>query len=558
MKDTNARLFLLHWLIRMLRLVDLSDEILAQVFGLSSLFIATLWSAGDLALNKRIARSCSCVQTDSRSPSAIRKWPSMLSSLYSLKKIIIEVEKIDSMFLDALRLQLMQLSPTLRHLELVFEDASQLPFRTASFPPDAKSGSNPDTWDLKSYFPSLTHASFVENGAMRGHSRGVVHTDSLNIFPSTLATLNWSVQLQPESSLMHLPRGLTWLDFGASYKPFAAPPNMDYPPNLTHLNGLTFTKAEDLRQLPRSLVSGKWLCTLPTTVVELSADLLQALPPNMERWTNNYSTRVLESTPAWTSLFPRNLTSLSLRSHPFGTEDIMLLPRTLTFFGDVIIRYDDVYATYQRLGLEEARQIWPPHLTHMTLNRGTYTSIKDDHYVVMPHSLTHLRNIHMESMKSFLNKCVASLPPNLVSVNAFALNVFFEYSVQVQAPLPARWTDLSLSGATFALSALKMFPRELTTLKLHSVDILKKDYSTFLTLLPPKLKTLVLEALYFGAISQLPLSITFLGLHKQLPKAPFDKNGRLPRGLLLVVDYKDSTEYTADGRTQEHTPNLLD
>lgn len=544
-------------------LAGLSDEVLDQIIGLSCLSVATLWCTGDPVLNKRLARCCTCVRTTDLASSTLKRWPRMLSSLTSLKTLILDVQDV-SEDLGAVHSQLKELSHTLVHLELRFWLASILPMANSEVIDELTSTRRPlnllepeliktaiylshrACWSLRSYFPSLQHVSFIEK---HPSFKPEFDTTSMDIFPSSLTTLNWTMKLSKGSSLQYLPQSLTWLDFGDSPDEFTPGSDMVYPPLLTHLNGLLLATELQLAALPRSIVSGQWLWEPKTGHLDLSPGMLAALPPNMESLCGSYSLCNFSlPTDHGASLLPRNLTSLSITTHAFRSTDLMLLPRTLTFFDNALLQYDDIYATYLRLGPNEAQQIWPPKLARLSLARK-YGPVTEDFFVVWPRSLTALLDVYVDSIKTFLDKaCASCLPPNLISVSAFAINVFPEHSIDIKGTFPPQWRHLGLGGATFSISTIRKFPRELLTLHLIAHEIKKKDHSAFIGALPPKLETLAVGDFYNGAIPKLPLSVTSLIFSYGVPKIPYNADGSLPSGLTKIVVQGKALEFYAGQR----------
>lgn len=241
-------------------LAELSDEVLDQILRDASLSVATLWTAGNRSLNKRIARCCRCVRTDaSLKTFTVKKWPRMFSELLSLEVLSLDVQRFNE-GLDTLKEQVQRLPPTVKALELRFLFASvlwldklHLTKVTSILPPlrypiqVLPDGSyNSSCWDLKLHFPLLAKAVFTEKRDTRNLLRWHFSSYSFGIFPPSLTHLEWDAYVEPFMTFANLPKDLTWLDFGARNTAWFPPTHMDLPPLLVHLNGIPFNNAEYL------------------------------------------------------------------------------------------------------------------------------------------------------------------------------------------------------------------------------------------------------------------------------------------------------------------------
>lgn len=546
----------------MTTLTGLSDEVLDQVLSSSSLSVATLWCAGDLNLNNRIARCCRSVRTDSNLTSyTLQKWPRMLSTLRSLEVLVLDVYRILE-GVTALKSKLKSLSPTIKHLELRFVTASMLPLEiklpSTLFDPYTRQASQPTLppvqccWDLKIYFPSLSSASFVEKHNHKYCYCLKFPTASLSIFPPTLVTLNWTMELISPSSLRELPRGLTWLDFGPLRNEFVSDGLLALPPNLTHLNGLALYSLDDIASLPQSLVSGCFIRAEYERNREfpITSSLLKVLPPNMEslRGCVVIAEEILNAHTdgSWAALLPKNLRELELCSPTLTPIEIAQLPRSLTSLVDVTLDYAALKKEFKRIG-PEAHQIWPPNLQAISLVSGWYSCIRSSQLGVFPPTLTTIRAMAVESVQTLLEIASAVLPPNLTSLSVFRLSSKCEQCSDISTPLPTSWTNLKLGGASLTIPTVRLLPRGLKVLHLSGMRVPKDLCDPFIAALPPGLEELTLEHLHEAGHYKLPKSITSLQFMAAIGFDPFVKHGGLPAGVFRLMDFGSETLYTPQG-----------
>lgn len=502
-------------------LARLSDEALDQILSWSSLSVATLWMAGDLDFNLRIARCCSCVRTDRRlASSTLKKWPRMLSELRSLRILVLNVASINE-DLDTLKEQVQRLSPTIIELEFQFSFASVLWLDNSHWthPKDSRSPTEPPTrvvanspniacWDLSQWFPILQKATFIEN---RPNFVWHYSTASMGIFPPTLTHLTWTIALTRHSSLSLLPRGLTSLRLWLFKSRDLEYGILDLPPAVTQLDGFNYSSIDDIAALPRTLTAGNWL----SNDIPLTPQLLASLPPRMESLTGSHRIQPIDFPTHWATHLPNFLKTLELSSPTLRLSDIALLPRTLESLHHIQLDYAHLPSELALLDPQERLLIWPPNLTSISIPKD-YSSFPRNHdadiinssdFAMFPSCMTSISGFKVESVQKLL-LVLPKLFPHLETLAVYSSHKKIEYCNIAEFSPCLR--ILRLENVALDDSSIRQLPRTLTALTLpHMVIAAGPDVESFIAALPPSLRMLKLKSFPKADIPKLPSSILY-------------------------------------------------
>lgn len=212
----------------MVQLGGLSDDILSQILESTSLYTATLWSAGDTLLNKKIERCCRVVRTmPSMRTMKMKKMPRMLAKLVSLQVLEVEVESVGER-IDKLSKFMRDLNRGLKELSMTFLYASAIPVERFGFDFDAPIHAYPripnneegsfDTWQVGQVYPELVKAVFLEPEGAEENDRkwfylSALSSQCLSIFPPSLLQLDWTAQHRYDIHFSLLPKNLQVLNF---------------------------------------------------------------------------------------------------------------------------------------------------------------------------------------------------------------------------------------------------------------------------------------------------------------------------------------------------------
>lgn len=524
-------------------LAVLADEVLTKILDDASLYVVSLWLAGNINFNKRIVRCCKKIRSDpSMQLYTIKVWPRMFAELKSLEVVALDVYRIYER-IDVLKAQVQLLSPTVTELNLRFKLASVIlldnfHFNSAinvapalSLPTQVLKDRtiNGSTWDLKAYLPALKKAALVEKKDKDFQIEWSFHSHSFCIFPETLTHLEWNVGSGRIEALEHLPKSLTSLEFGyfnteTFYRPFPLP-------RISHLRGITLRG----KTFPSTLRTGNWTSHsfLHNNLTSTEAALL---PPTLLSLEGRPRISLLDD--RWGIPLPPNLTILAVNvSSPLHACHIAALPPTLTTLAHANLNLDDIYEKTQELGAGTAGfQLWPSKLSELTIT--LVTPIKMHQLSVFPPTLTILGPIQVESLQTVLEQFSSVLPPKLTSFTAYApdMSTNKEYFLPEHfANLPLR--SLSLHGVGLNLANL---PRGLTALALPNTTILRtqRGEASWPSLLPPTLEALEICS-FTGPASEfdrLPPSLTELRMSTSQPRlvTTLQQLKSLPSSLLTL------------------------
>ena len=456
----------------MTTLNGLADEVLSQIFSLSSLDVVTLWTSGDPLMRMRISRCSLDIKTSSSlRRSILKKWPQMFSQLSSLCSLFIQVDMFDE-HISLIAAKLKTLPSTVTHLWLQFRLASVLPFGdklsdlTAPINDLAVYSSEADApicWNISHYFPHLRKAGFLES--YKPPNRSVIipqlFPSYFGVFPANLEELHWNGLFSGNHDFSQLPVGLTSLNFVTQQFATLDAKSLSTLslPNLTELNGFKSDGTiESLRSLPRTLRIGHFL-SFPTN---LTPELLAAIPPCLES-INGPSSISLPSFEAlgmaWQSALPQSLTELDLSfPAPFNPTSLAMLPRTLTKLTRVTIDFVSMMTMSLGEGPAATLSCWPPNLSTIWFNIRVPLETGD--LFSVPPSITDMR-LRMEyrgvgSLDSFLDRF-----PRLAGFHAIVTNCD---RISVHSPMTQSLRSLTLYSCSMNWNHFSNLPQGLTRL----------------------------------------------------------------------------------------------
>lgn len=340
----------------MFRLPNLPVDILVTILSYKdfSHHVITLWKCGDRLLNDKMAKYVTSVDLVDDSWNSTSRWPKCLSQLYNLRSL--SISRLDGLLMGApaLSQELRLLSPKLKCLKLVSNDAVD------SFKNYAQDGVSlietqyprgaSTLFDLSKYFPELETLS-VEC-QREGFGTCSFSSEDYNALPDTITMLNNSGDTTPTftSPLSRLPPNLKvfnfWIPEFSEYS--------ELPRNLIEIGRGQIDSAEEMLGLPRSLV----LSRLST---HWDYDISKAVPPNLVRFTiaaidlsSFYAHRM-----HWAEALPKSMTELEMDEGLLDSTAISLLPRSLTSLTATI--------SWEILEHEPQLPQWPPNLAHGSL-----------------------------------------------------------------------------------------------------------------------------------------------------------------------------------------------
>lgn len=501
----------------MTRLAELSDEVLGQILSLASLSVATLWTAGDLALNMRIVRSCRIVATDrSIASQSIRMWPRMLSQLTALSELRIEVYGINEP-IDVIKRQLLLLNPRIAHLVLRFQDAQLLFLKnagyregdliTASSTPSLLKTDADNLWRIGDHFTELRTVIFWADGRL-GLLR--LSTPFFSIFPPRLTSLGCYGNAEAGILFSALPRGMTSLSWdGSNTSALGSDSAASLPPGLTHLDGFPLKKGYALQELPRTLTTGDYSTSFGGTL--LTPELMAAFPPgtralqrcylSMEDWSK-------ADCVSWATAVPRFLATLDLYATLQAT-DLELLPRTLTSMSNLIFDYSSFVAHMQEVGQEEAYNLWPPNLTSIKTARQESHDASDIY--IYPHqNLTYLElqgRSHFRAGDSIVCHPYG-VPPHLTTL--IAPHAFSESGLEMYDYLPTSLTHIDLGECNIWYDSLSFLHEGILTLALDGMAFDTPELAGYLGYIPSTVVKLAICSIDPEGFSWLPRGLTQL------------------------------------------------
>ena len=488
-------------------LASLSDEVLARILEFSHLDMVTLWTAGNLDFNTRIARCCTIVCTQAlRFPKSLttdrnlKLWPRMLSELLALKELEISVDNIQEPIGEIIAC-VKKLSPTLEKLRLRFSQAPYLLLLNHAECAASHNTKAPIFWKIAEIFPKLRQLHVWESEYVVGNS--LAHsTDLVDSLPSSLEELSWGSSIPDSCDYSRLPQGLTLLGVG-----------------FANLAVLTATQAA---QLPRSLKTLSRVLTdvdcfdaLPKTL-ELgigrlgSVEALSALPPAVK--TLELSTFNAEFLP----LLPKKLTRLSLMGNILLPEHVALLPHTIVTIRKVMLNFGSFVEILHKDGSAAVQAIWPNALTRLSFEKATFGQhMSASELAIFPPALKALRQLPVSKDFLILDH-IDLLPPALEDFWAVQANVSAQ---SISSPLPHQWKKLRLDRVSLSKEHFSLLPPYLKTLRLSHTSLLGEDCSTSVAQIPRSVALLELAGMHQNGFSELPASLTRLGLGHQLTKA---------------------------------------
>lgn len=498
-----------------LPLARIPDEILASILEWSSFNVITLWMAGDLSLNTRMARSCVVVRT---SPGlrnrTLRKWPRALSNFRSLRILDVEVVRFSGDKIENIVAAIRLLSPLLTELRLNFEKAPQIPLEFSGSPPGALPATlkrHPERmmsllnyWNIKETFPQLQRLAFLErNSGGNGQFLVPLVTSSFSIFPPDLQELQWSGKLSSNIDLSALPSGLTVLNFTKTDRNHLQPSDVErLPRTLTSLSGVLLPTIKAIGMLPPLLRAGTWLRSmLPVCPPTSVRSLLRRLPPATESIVHLLivDSEVSRSGTLWAAILPHSLTELEILQRSLTTSEIKLLPRTLLRLIRVNLDFEEIMEQFAIQGLEEGRKIWPPKLISVSF-ADTPNPVSASALTVFPPTL-----VECTGLRTALNACLLSAtdpPPSLTKLVS-THPICYEADLKMNA-LPKTLTWLQLHNISILPSSLKCLPPTLETLIIPSTSIQLEKMACLAADLPRSLETLQLGSIHRLVLCELP------------------------------------------------------
>lgn len=374
-----------------MNLADFPVEVLAQIFnGPSSWAVIELWKAGCINLNRKLARGVTHIDLIDTFYNSKSRWPCCLKEFVALESLTIERPRGPLGTPESLRVELKQLSSTLKVLSLHADD---LP--TAFFPKgeelygeesddesnEASEDERPakrakltetadenrphlEMWNLDTTFPQLERlelgiAPWSENAVFPGNFGSVV----FSLLPRSLTCFEFPYEFADGEleDLSTLPSGLQTLRL---------------PSDSIYENGLA-TLPKSLTDIGYSLDSEETICKLirdPEILPNLikfpalfdpyeSDTALACFIDESIKWPDSMCEMALsdyENEDVWRTL-PKTLTSLQLdgEHQPLTAASVAILPRGLTA---LLVSYVDWS------GIDAFA--WPPSLTRFIVTKG--------------------------------------------------------------------------------------------------------------------------------------------------------------------------------------------
>lgn len=520
-------------------LAGLSDEVLSLILSYASLSVVTLWTAGDFALNKRIARSCRTIATEaSLASNSLKKWPRMFSALRALSSLKIEVYAILEP-INVIKDCVLELNTQIHELLLHFKDAQLLFLKNAGYRDDQviTTSTNPPTlsastvesiWHIGEVFPVLTTVSICDssefvNNALR------LSTPFFSIFPPTLTSLRVFGGVDGGTIFSQLPSGVTRLSWSALHTSVLGSDSASsLPPNLTHLDGFPLKKGHSLPFLPRTLRTGDY----SSRASELSPELMAAFPPATQSIEGGYLFPSDWIDASWASSVPRSLTTLNFFAI-LQPSDLELLPRTITSIRGIEICYAAFTAKMQEVGQEEVHKMWPPNLTGLVVCKPK-ESVDASAIYIYPQSLTYLLlegHTHFKADDAVV--CYPDgIPPKLTTL--VALHTFSETAIEMWDYLPASLTHIDLGGCNLWYDSLAYLHEGLLELNIDAVSFDTSELAAYIGHVPSTVVNLSVRTLHPEGFAWLPRGLTKFQVRSIPGEVSIDHLAELPPNLKQI------------------------
>lgn len=544
-------------------LVGLADEVLAGILELVSLDVVTLWMTGDANLQTRMMRCCRAVRSspEMRHRKSLKRWPRMLSQLTSLQVLVLGVIEINEDIAEVSK-QIRRLPSSLVELELSFRSCARAMLQsppaegvywrlwrfwnswTSWSPRRAWNGSvNRESdnnlieadrecgvfWSFAARFPHLKKIDFRDTVTYPGPMPHVPANAAFHHFPPCLEHLHLDFSAtgwDGFDDFSPLPRSLTSLRIGR-YTFIDASAAKTLPPNLTHLGPCMPRDLDTISKLPRTLRSGEWLGNLNPecpkwfrpTHIRL---LLAAVPPSTETLyrlpivREHFESQNIQ----WPTALPNSLTVVSFLKITLRSDEVALLPRTLTKIHLLMLDFPEFYE--RSLSKGDIQQIWPPALKFLHIEQTQ--RIPSAHMIgVLPSTITSLTNLHTEDGSSIFDSLSKHFP-HLQELDNLSNNDGQTTLSQifVKTPFPTTLRKLYLVRSLISPSSFAMLPRGLVILWLPTTSLEDPELAREVAKLPRTVEKMAFDVFHQSALPHLPPSLTALSVSSLEGKPPHD------------------------------------
>lgn len=590
-------------------LAFLSADVVSQILSYNGVTHSSilLWKCGDLALQRKLEQSVTIVELRSYEKTTFGRVPLILPKFRTLRELRIDRKDLPIQFHHEFADMLSQLSPTLLKLELRFDLAHQLFYRTAisTAPIAADSTQNDSTdalvfpkpvmaiMDVKQRFPNLN--------TLHIFSKTPLPPKLFTSLPSSITELGISLSVAKRSQIMQaLPKTIQKLLLQLVYgKESDLKLLHQLPPHTTEVDFMdSFASAETPKLLSEAFDA------LPKSLTNIIGPIrtdIGPLTPEYLHTIHVYSTN--QSDLDWRHL-PRCLTSLTVPHfiHYFmSSEELRQLPRTLRYLsssldfkeakpGDLPPGLTTINGLFNKSS-NFVGSVLPASLRSLSLHFDYY-----EHQIAiisdLPSGITELDIPFGEIWGNQLSPLVLKLPSSITSLKGY-LNaprvtelmmpeIMAERPCEIFSLLPSyeMLAEIELRNYCFPLSAIRYLPRFLRSLEVKSLfkdghfdaiamyeektkeqgfvetERFRRSEATFLDLLPKTMKKLIVTS-HSECFMELPAKAWRRAPHFETLRIETDERG-LNGSFLLHLPAKclKTLITTVDTLRDEHVAEL--